>query len=128
MNISDRLLQKYREHYGEKAQIVSSRSKKRFLYFINSYGGIYKKQKANVLISCIQESAHWQFKKVSTLFYLNNQVSGYTPEFSRIRNLQSQLTFVIFHQFVRTGRMSSQQLSTFRVQLDFFLLYGYQSE
>ena len=57
---------------------------------------------------------------MSTLFYLNNQVSGYAPEFGRISNFQSQLTFVIFHQFIRTCRMSSQQLSTFGVQLDFF--------
>lgn len=62
MNISDRLLQKYREHYGKSPDSVV-KIKKRFLYFINSYGGIYKKQKANVLISCIQESAHWQFKR-----------------------------------------------------------------
>ena len=95
-------------NHDVKAQMVSSRSKKRFLYFISSYA-YNKKQKsqcANFLNPGISTLAIQ--KGMSTLFYLNNQVSGYTPEFSRISNLQCQLAFVIFYQFIRTGRMSSQ--------------------
>ena len=59
-------------------------------------------------------------KVISTLFYLDDQVFGYTPEFSRISNFQCQLTFIVFYQFVLTCRVSSQQFGTLRVQLNFF--------
>ena len=53
--------------------------------------------------------------------HLNNQIAGYTPEFFRISDFQCQLVLVILHQFIRTCRMSSQQLCTFGVQLDFLV-------
>lgn len=107
MNISDILLQSITGILRESPDGII-KIKKRFLYFISSYA-YNKKQKsqcANFLNPGISTLAIQ--KGMSTLFYLNNQVSGYTPEFSRISNLQCQLAFVIFYQFIRTGRMSSQ--------------------
>lgn len=107
-NISDILPQRCYEHFEKKPRWYHQDQKKRFLYFISSYA-YNKKQKsqcANFLNPGISTLAIQ--KGMSTLFYLNNQVSGYTPEFSRISNLQCQLAFVIFNQFIRTGRMSSQ--------------------
>ncbi len=57
MNISDILLQRCRVHFEKKAQMVSSRSKKRFLYFINSYIIRKKSQCANFLNSGISTLA-----------------------------------------------------------------------
>lgn len=54
------------------------------------------------------------------LFYLDNQVSGYVPEIFRIRNLQNELIFIIFLQSIRTCRMSSQDICTLGIQLNFF--------
>ena len=93
---------------------VSSRSIKMLLYFIGT-------QKRRAWKPSTPRSIIIYVIRHRFLTYLDNQIARYTPEFFRIGNLQRQLSFIIFNQFIRPARMIGQQFRTLGIELDFLV-------